>query len=156
MNPSRTLTPKYLALAALLAGSTALAAGSDQLAVSATVARHASMQVLAQPAFLQLTPVDIGRGYVDLPGSSQVAIRSNSPEGYLVMLSSEADFVTSTVLRGLSTDVQWGAAGGAVAQRATGPGMSRQLLALSYRFMLSPTARPGTYAWPVRLAVSPL
>lgn len=154
---TRRTRPLVCASLLSMASMSGLAGPADQeLQVRATVARHASLQVLAQPASLTLTPDDIARGYVELPAACEVAVQNNSPGGYLVVLSSESPFVQSTLLRGLGADVQWGPAGGTLAQPAAGRGMSRQTLALSYRFVLSPEAHPGSYAWPVRLAVTPL
>ena len=146
-----------LGVTALVAASSDANTAPDELTlgVKAEVGRHASLQVVSQPALITITGADLARGYVDVPESSQVIIRSNSPDGFMVELVSQAEFVQSTLVRGLDTEVQWGAGGGAVAQRPAGRGMHSQTLALGYRFTLAPEARAGVYPWPVRLAVSP-
>ena len=59
-------------------------------------------------------------------------------------------------MRGLTSEVQVAAGGGAVMQRAPGPGMSRVTLTLAFRFELEQGAREGIYPWPVQLSAQPL
>ncbi|SFC14835.1 hypothetical protein SAMN05216344_11012 [Polaromonas sp. OV174] len=133
-------------------------AGSDEskLLVTATVLKHASIKVLAQPTSVVVTATDIARGYVDVPGFAQVAVQSNTQEGYMLMFESQADFVRHTLVKGLGNDVQLGWSGGGVARSAIGRGMSKATLDLGFRFILSESARQGVYAWPIHLSVSPL
>ncbi len=142
----------------LLGASLVAAAGSNEgkLSVTATVLKHASLKVLAQPASVVVTAADIARGYVDVPSPAQVAIQSNSPGGYMLVFASQGDFVRQTLVRGLGNDVQLGAAGGGVAQGSTGRGMNKTTLDLGFRFVLSESARQGVYAWPMHLSVTPL
>lgn len=142
----------------LLGASLVAAAGSNQakLSVTATVLKHASLKVLAQPASVVVTAADIARGYVDAPSPAQVAIQSNSLGGYMLMFTSQGDFVRQTLVRGLGNGVQLGAAGGGVAQGSTGLGMNKTTLDLGFRFVLSESAREGVYAWPMHLSVTPL
>lgn len=146
-----------LALGLLGAPATA-AAGSDEfkLSVTATVLKHASLKVLAQPASVVVTAADIARGYVDVPSPAQVAIQSNSQDGYMLMFASEGDFMRQTLVRGLGNDVQLDMAGGGVARGPEGRGMGKATLDLGFRFVLSESAQQGVYAWPMRLSVTPL
>jgi hypothetical protein len=127
-----------------------------KLAVVATVLKHASLQVLAQPGSVVLTAADIARGYIDVSSPAQVAVMSNTQGGYMLMFDSQGEFLRQTLVKGLNTDVQLGASGGGVAQRTSGRGMSKTLLDLGFRFMLSESARQGVYPWPLRLSVTPL
>lgn len=147
-----------LALSAVLAlCSTANAQSAEaKLAVTATVMKHASLKVLAQPSSVVITAADIARGYVDVPASAQVSIQSNSREGYMLMFASEGEFLHQTLVRGLGNDVQLSAGGGGVARSTDGRGMAKATLDLGFRFLLSASAQQGTYAWPVRLSVASL
>lgn len=127
-----------------------------KLTVTATVLKRASLQVLAQPASVVVTAADIARGYVDVPGLVQVAVQSNSFGGYMLMFESQGDFMRQTQVSGLDKSVQLGAAGGSVAQGASGRGMSKTTLDLGFRFVLAESARQGVYAWPMRLSVTPI
>ena len=135
---------------------TALAASETKLTVSATVLKHASLQVLAQPASVVITAADMARGYVDVPSPAQVTVQSNTQDGYLLMFENQGEFFRETLVKGLDSDVQVSAGGGGVAQRSLGGGMRKNLLNLGFRFVLSDSARLGVYAWPMRLSVTPL
>lgn len=156
--PSALGTVLTLALGALvMVGGVAQAQSVEsKLAVTATVLKHASLKVLAQPSSVVITAADIARGYVDVPTPAQVSIQSNSREGYMLMFASEGDFLQQTLVRGLGNDVQLSAGGGGVARSADGRGMAKATLDLGFRFLLSGAARQGVYAWPVRLSVASL
>ncbi len=126
------------------------------LLVAATVARHASVQVLAQPLSVLVTAADIGRGYVDAIGLTRLVVHSNTHDGYMLMFENQGDFLRQALVKGLDSDVQLSASGGGVAQRAPGRGMRKNVLELGFRFVLSDSARQGVYAWPLRLSVTPL
>lgn len=143
---------------ALLMVAPAPPALADQakVTVSATVMKHASLKVLAQPAAVVITAEDVARGYVDVAAPAQVAIRSNSPRGYMLEFANEGDFMRGILVRGLSSDVQLSPAGGAVMQSGSATGVTRATLDIGFRFMLAENAVPGTYAWPMRLSVAPV
>lgn len=134
----------------------AAGAESARLLVTATVLKHANIKVLAQPASVVVTAADIARGYVDVPGLAQVAIQSNSLEGYMLMFAIQGDFVRQALVKGLGPDVQVGASGGGIAHGAGSRGMSKTTLDLGFRFVLSESAQQGVYAWPLHLSVTPL
>lgn len=145
------------ALALSLLGMPATAtAGDVKLTVSATVLKHASLNVLAQPSSVVVTEADISRGYVDVPTPAQVAIKSNTAGGYLLEFASQGDFMRQILVRGLANDVQLSPAGGAVMRPSSGTGVTKTTLALGFRFVLAESARQGTYPWPIRLSVTPL
>lgn len=131
------------------------AADQAKLTVSATVLKRATMKVLAQPTSVTVTTADIARGYVDVPSPAHVVVKSNSPRGYMLDFSSAGDFFREVEVAGLSEHVQLGAGGGAVMQPAAASGVTHADLDLGFRFFLDESARPGTYAWPIRLSVSP-
>lgn len=136
----------------------AAVAGSDEarVTVSATILKHASLKVLAQPSSVVVTAADIARGYVDVPAAAQVAIHSNTPEGYILEFAAQGDFMRQIEVRGLGSDVQLSPAGGLVTQRPAGTGVTKTILALGFRFLLSESAQQGTYPWPMRVSVAPL
>lgn len=144
------------ALLGLSAAPLSALAADTKLTVSATVLKHASMQVVAQPGSVVITAEDISRGYVDVPSPSQITVQSNTQAGYMLMFASQGDFIRHTLVRGLSSDLQLSADGGVVAQPAAASGLTRTALNLGYRFVLSPAAQQGVYAWPMRVSVAPL
>lgn len=145
-----------MALLMVAPAPAAMATEQAKVTVSATVLKHASLRVLAQPAAVVITAEDIARGYVDVASPAQVAIKSNSPRGYMLEFANEGDFMRQILVKGLPSDVQLSPAGGAVMQPYAGTGVTRATLELGFRFLLAASARPGTYAWPVHLSVSPI
>jgi hypothetical protein len=147
-----------VALVGLAGLTTSLAHANSQTELKLTVLirKHASLQVLSQPSSIQITGADVARGYVEVATPVQVAVKSNTEQGYLLVFDSQGDFFRQARVRGLSTDVQLGTSGGTVAQSASGRGMNQVTLALAFRFELAPSAREGVYAWPMQLSAMPL
>jgi len=143
-------------LGMLMPGLAEAGSSEAKLTVTATVVKHASLKVLAQPASVVVTAADIARGYVDVPSPAQVAIQTNSQSGYMLMFASEGEFLRQTLVRGLGNEVQLDTAGGGIARRPEGRGMSKATLDLVFRFILSDSAKQGVYAWPMRLSVAVL
>ena len=145
-------------LIGVLASPSLVAANTTEakLAVSATIMKHASLKVLAQPTSVVVTAADVARGYVDVSSPAQFAIQNNSQSGYLLTFAAEGEFMRQTLVRGLGNDVQLDGAGGGVARSADGAGMAKTTLALMFRFVLSESAKQGVYAWPVSLSVAAL
>lgn len=149
----------WIALAAALVSVPVMAAAGDQdaqVAVSATILKHARMKVLTQPSAVVVTPADIARGYVDVPGASQILVLSNTQQGFMLDFANSGDGIRQILVRGLGADLQIGPEGGGVALRGSGRGMTRTSFDLSFRFVLSEAAQQGTQPWPVRLSVTPL
>jgi hypothetical protein len=113
-----------------------------QITVSANVLKRVQLDVRGEPENLVLTPDDIARGHVDAPPGLRVEVRSNSPQGVVVGFIAESELVS-------------GVQGGPLHLPGAPRGVSVQVLQPAYRFTLSPAARPGVYAWPVRVSVSP-
>lgn len=142
-----------------LAGNAAAEAAetaSARVAVSATVLRHASVDVLSAPRTVSISEADIARGYVDVPVPSRLEIRSNSPSGYVIAIESAADFARGTEVRGLGGVVSFGRFGGVLNVKGGGQGMHVMPVELYFRVLLSDVARPGVHPWPVQLSVMPL
>jgi hypothetical protein len=122
------------------------------LSVSATILKRASLQVLSQPSTVLVTAADIDRGYVDVAGPVKLAIRSNSPDGFMVEFVNRGDLVRGLRVQGLGTELQMGPEGGFV-RHMSGP-VRHAVLDLGFRIELSSAARASVYAWPVQLAVT--
>jgi hypothetical protein len=151
---------KAIALSALLlmVGLANVHAEPDgtKLTVGATVAKHASLQILTQPGPLTITAADIARGYVEVPALASVQVQTNTQNGYLLTFDNQGEFISQILVKGLANDVQMGGAGGGVAQNTVGQGMRRAQLNLGFRFVLAPSVQGGVYPWPVRMSVTPL
>ena len=145
----------FLALL-VLTGPAAADTSEASLTVSANVPKRASLKVSGQPSSVLITEADLARGYVDAPAPIQVAIQSNSPAGYMLVLAGQGDFVRQARMRGLESEVQVGANGGVIPQRSNGRGVLRATMELKFRFILAKSARQGEHPWPMQLSVVPL
>jgi hypothetical protein len=138
----------------LMGGSAPADSQQAKLTVSATVLKRATLKVVAQPSSVVVTASDLARGYVDVPASAHLEIRSNTPDGYLLEFASEGGFLREILVTGLASQVQLSPAGGMVMQPSDGARVTT--LHLGFRFFLAQSAGTGTYAWPMRVFVTPI
>lgn len=131
-------------------------AAQANLVVSARVLKHARLSLLTQPSSLVITAGDIGRGYVDVATPTQLAIQSNSPDGYAIEFTATGDFVRQISVVGLGGEIQLSPAGGVVIFAPTAHGVATVALRLGFRFALDAAVKPGTYAWPMQMSMTPL
>lgn len=124
---------------------------SGKLNVSARVLARASLTVVSQPRELHITDTDIERGYIDVNEPSRIEIRSNSPNGYLLSFESRGLSLKEIHVRGFGQDVQIAPGGGWISRPDSGRGAIQE--ELSYRFVLSESVRPGSYAWPLSMSL---
>ena len=140
-----------VALAALLAGPALADQAQTRFTVSAVVPRRVTLTVLEQPVQLMLSAEDIERGYKDVAARYQV--RHNDPNGYLLHLAPRIGLTRHVEVRGLGAAIQLGDADLAVRQASVG---RLHDFELAFRFVLDPSARPGSYALPVHVTAAPL
>jgi hypothetical protein len=134
------------------AGFAQVHSAQAQLLVTVTIQRHASIR-MAPPATLSISEADIARGYVDVSTPVEVAVRSNVPQGYMLVFQAQDDAVREARVEGLSTPLVAGRAGAIATRPAAGRGMWNEVLQLRFRFTLSPEARVGTMAWPLQISM---
>ena len=114
----------------------------------------ANIEFQSAPTGLDISAVDLRRGYIDVPQRTQFTVRSNSPNGFALEVLTVAPMLSSMVVEGLDSDLDLGADGGTIVQRWQKP--QAVTLSLKFRFALAPGLTAGNYPWPVRLAVRPL
>lgn len=123
--------------------------GSARIRVSAAVASLTSLRILRQQPSVTITGTDIARGYVDAPSASRIEVRTNNPQGCMLVFEGLDGPFRETVVRGMGREVQIGPGPGLFPMpRARGP----VTVEISYRFVLSGNARPGTYSWPLAIS----
>lgn len=143
-----------VALACALVASMAAAddtAERRQLAVWAVGLPSANFIMQYQAAVIQVTAEDVARGAVEVRGGSRLVVTVDSPTGYAVDFHSRGNVFQAIWVDGIGSAVELGAMGGTVVHREATTG--RRVIALNYRFVLSPGTTPGTYAWPLDLVV---
>jgi hypothetical protein len=144
-------------LALVVAGSFASATAKEvhtDFTVTATVRAIAQIDLQSAPAALEITALDVQRGYIDVPQPTQLLVRSNSPHGYALDVLTVAPILSAMQIQGLESELSLSGDGGSVVQRWQRPQSVN--LSLKFRFSLAPGIAPGLYPWPVRMAVRPL
>lgn len=126
---------------------------TSKLEIKVVIPARAKLKVIYQTPEFLITNADIKRGYVDIQMASRVEIKNNSPSGYLLIFQGHSIPVKEIQVIGAGERVTISAVGGSIQQPYTRGGT---VLDLSYRFVLSEDARPGTYAWPLSMNVRPL
>ena len=144
---------KWVGLASALVTGIAAADGTPrgQFAVWAIGLPDGYVVMEYQPEVIHVTADDVTRGVVQVRGGSRLVITVDSPTGYAVDFVARGKLFRSVKVAGIGSAVELGPTGGTVVEREAAAG--RRVLALDYQFILAPDARPGTYAWPLELAV---
>jgi len=137
---------------ALMAGASAHAETQQaRFAVQATVRPRVTLSAIDQPANLSVSDADVARGYKDV--SARYRVGSNSSRGWLLRLSPRVGVADRVEVRGLNTTVVLHQESVEVYQPQDA---APQDLALTYRLVLEPDARPGSYEVPVHVSATPL
>ncbi len=143
---------------AMIVAASVTAAGAREVhsdfSVSVIVRPVAKIELQSAPSGLDISAVDLRRGYIDVVQPTQFTIRSNSPSGYALQVLTVAPLLSSMIVEGLNSDLTLGADGGTIVQRWQKPQVVN--VSLKFRFALVPGLGVGTYPWPLRLAVHPL
>lgn len=129
---------------------------SSSTGITATeqVQSHTALKVVFQNSELIVTYADILRGYVDIPFATHVEIRNENLAGYLIVFNGMGGPFKEVIVKGLGREATISSNGGWIAQPYNG--RDPVMIELSYRFILSENAQPGTYAWPLTISVSPI
>jgi hypothetical protein len=144
-----------LAASVLAAAQPAIAAAEAQIAVVARVLPHASVRMLSLPTALQVTRADVVRGYVEAPTPAQLVVQDNTG-GFVLSFDTTGDLFRRVHVAGLGAPLELSASGGNVMHTTSARGAAVTTLDLAFRFDLDRSAVPGTYAFPVRISVTPL
>jgi hypothetical protein len=159
----KILTAALISALSFSAGHSVQASGaamtttaSSKVSVTATVQASAILKVQYQNPEIVITNGDIERGYVEVRAASRLEVKNNSRAGYLLVFEGlDGPFrpFHEVHVHGLGREVQMDSSGGLIQQ----PYMSGTVeLELSYRFILSKNAPPGTYEWPLLISAQPL
>ncbi|HKB79435.1 MAG TPA: hypothetical protein VKH35_06945 [Thermoanaerobaculia bacterium] len=143
----RKRTTAFVLISALLSAIPAFAGSSSALmSVSVEVIARTLLNVDTQPESVDITRVDLARGYLDIPQAVTFRVRSNAARGYELQFEPVAfPFTTAavTVGAGVATIRSDGAWLTEPYQHGTTGGT------MSVRLWLAPGTQPGSYAWPV-------
>lgn len=128
--------------------------GGSNLSVTASVEANSDLEVIYQLPEMVVTHADVLRGHVDVSSASHLRVRNHSDTGYMLVFDGLGGPFREVMLNGMGRDVHISSNRGWVVQPYAGRGV--YAFELSYRFILSENAQPGTYAWPLTISVSPI
>jgi hypothetical protein len=121
---------------------------TQTMMVSAKVLPFLSKTMVHQQGDLTITREDIKRGYVEVKAGTVLEVRTNSRGGYILsFVIASGPYREIWVIDGKRTTVLL-SMGGFIYQPHTG-GKIVETKELSYRFLLSADATPGSYTWPL-------
>jgi len=103
-----------------------------------------------QASTIEVGAADAARGVVEVRGGSRLVITLHAPSGYAVDFRTRGTVFQPIEIDGIGAVVELSPHGGTVAQRQSA---GRRVIEINYRFALAPGTAPGTYAWPLDLAV---
>ena len=127
---------------------------STRTTITEEIQRLTSLKVVSQTQELVITQADIHRGYIEIHSAERIEIQNNNLSGYLLVFEGLNGPFKEAVIKGLGDEVTIKSDGGWVSQPYHG--RDPLMIELSYKFILSKNALPGTYIWPLVLYVSPI
>jgi len=134
--------------------STAPRSGESAMTVMSAGETLSALRVLFHHSEVVVTYADILKGYVDVPVAARLEIQNTNLSGYMVIFHGLTTPFHKVIVKGFDKDIVVDTYGGSVIQPYHG--RDPLLLELSYRVVLSKKIRPGTYAWPLTIAISPI
>ena len=137
----------------LAAWPLACAAGESRATflVAAQVTPRVSLEAVSEPVQFAVNEDDLLRGYVDVTATYRV--RNNDPAGYLLRLEPRVGFSSGVVVSGLAAPV---ALLDETVEVIAPAALATQVLTLTFRVALPPTAGAGDYPLPLRLSAATL
>ena len=115
-----------------------------------TAAAYATLKVVYQTPELVVTYADILRGYVEVKSGSRIEIRSNA--FFFLRFDGLSNPFREVHIHGFGKDILVDAKGGVLFLKDI---RGFATFELTYTFVLSKDAQPGTYAWPVEISAYP-
>ncbi len=160
-------TKALLILAASLLIASVAAAGTVgvTIVITSLPAAHANSLVSSMSSVLPnesidfrdpvvaVTRADIARGYVDVPAAARFGPRTSAGSVCMLVSDAASEALSEIQVTGLGADTVVRPQSG---WACTPSAANSATLELAYRFILSSTARPGTYSWPVSLSIQGL
>lgn len=141
---------KSVVLALLAAACLPSHSGGSQsapLMITVRVVEFTRVRVLSQPQVLEITALDVARGYVEPREPLLIEVETNAP-AYTMVLSKAGEHVRGVEVAGLGTQLRF-QSDTTVTRK---PGARQETLQLRVRFALDRELGPGTYPWALQLS----
>jgi len=126
---------------------------SGNMQVSVQVIARAIVSIDSQPADVTITTDDIARGYVDVPAPIVVRVRTNSRQGYMLVVENLGDTFSSIELSTAEVAMNVGAHETWIQRPYIAGG---DVMPMRARLYLSQVATAGSIPLPVGFNASPL
>jgi hypothetical protein len=110
---------------------------------------HGFVTMEHQVSSIEVTADDVARGEVRVRHGSRIVITTRRPASHAVEFRNLGTFARSVSIEGFARAVEVETSGVALTHAVA----ARQVFELGYRFVLTPEVVPGTYAWPLEIAV---
>jgi hypothetical protein len=140
-----------MVLACLAATGVRAESRQASFVVSVNVPARTALQVIEQPALVQISEQDVALGYKDV--AARYEVESNTARGWLLCLAPRRGVAQQVEVQGLSSAVVIGEDAVEV-YRARAPEPER--ISLQYRLVLEPATQPGSYELPIHVSAAPL
>jgi hypothetical protein len=111
----------------------------------------AQARMLYQQPQLEITSQHVAQGYIDVLHASRIELRNNSPSGFILTIENQGEPFRDVYVNGFENQIQLNS-GTAWVLMPYIP--VPKTLDLSYRFVLSENARPGSYPWPLQITAT--
>jgi len=130
----------------------AFAGNKASITVTAVVMPRISQILSHQEARIQITEMDIKRGFIEVPSGTILQVKTNDRKGYGLFLEGGDELFKEVwvIDKGRTTVLSSG--GGFVHQPYSGGNI--EVKDLSYRFHLREDIQPGIYSFPIRVKAS--
>jgi len=142
-----------LSFGSVLEGRNARAREEKKAGAKSQVPIRSHLAILYQLPSIVLSRADIKAGYIILKNVSRIAIKSNNKKGCMIVFNGLKWPFKEAHAFGLANDVHITPEGASVQQPYK---KNTQNVELSYRFILSDTAKAGRHPWPLSIALQPL
>jgi hypothetical protein len=120
--------------------------------VSATVKARVSQAIIHQESTIQITEMDIKRGFIEIPSGTILQVKTNDRNGYVLFFEGEYEFFEEVMVMDKGRTIALSHNGGFVHQPYSGNNI--EVKDLSYKLQLKENIQPGSYPFPFRVKAS--
>jgi len=120
--------------------------------VSATVIGRISQSIIHQEPRINVTEVDVKKGFIEIPSGTILEIKTNARNGYALFFEGINELFKEVTVMVSGRTVALSPNGGFVHQSYSGSNI--EVKDLSYKLQLKEDIQPGSYPFPFRVKAS--
>jgi hypothetical protein len=126
--------------------------GKATIVVSATVMAKISQSTIHQEPLINVTQVDLKKGFIEISSGTILQVKTNARNGYALFFEGSNELFKEVMVIDRGRMVTLSPHGGFVLQPYSGSNI--EVKDLSYRIQLKENIQPGTYPFPFRVKAS--